>query len=482
MTDSYSATIFADGTAHLVSPDGVHELDGTGVEGARQIVVERLIRAARAAGEPLLAITTDPDGRYDLRVHPSGEIDVLEPDAADPAPQAVSVPVPAAAPAASVVPAPSSDAPQPPAAVAVVEAPRPQRDDPRTSSAPAPVRTEPTPAEPVAAAPAPAPPARSEAAVVRTAPVETPAPRRSLRETSFLVAEPAPQVATRGLRGLLAKAGLRVEPSPAEQAERADINTVSQHWPGKRTVAVVNRKGGANKTPTVACLAAVFARYGGAGVVAWDNNESQGTLGWRTVQGPHSSTVLDVLRDSDVLLSPSAESARLAAYLHHQPEDRYDVLRSDEDDQGDHEIAGNEVDVAHSVLARYYRLIIMDSGNTSRAQNWRRMIDLTQQLVVPATTMEDRAEAARLTLETLSRRDEHSARLAERAVVVISQWKADDRSEAERLADGFRPFVREVVTVPFDPALKAGVIRYDALQAATQRAWLAAAAAVARGL
>lgn len=33
-----------------------------------------------------------------------------------------------------------------------------------------------------------------------------------------------------------------------------------------------------------------------------------------------------------------------------------------------------EVDIAHQVLTRYHRLVVMGSGNTARAANWRRMI------------------------------------------------------------------------------------------------------------
>ncbi|WP_051317716.1 ParA family protein [Arthrobacter sp. CAL618] len=273
-----------------------------------------------------------------------------------------------------------------------------------------------------------------------------------------------------------------MSPSESEVAERADIHAVSQHWPGPRTIAVVNRKGGANKTPTVAALAAVFARYGGGGVLAWDNNENQGTLGWRTEQGPHTSSVMDLLRDKDQLLSPTVHNALLAHYVHHQTEDKYDVLRSDENDEGDHEISADEVDAVHSVAAKYYRMIVMDSGNTARAANWRAMIGHTDQLVIPTTTMEDRAEAAKLTLQTLAARDQLLAQLAENAVVIISQWKAEDGDEARRIADGFAPLVRRVVTVPYDQALKAGRIRHTALKPATQRAWPAAAGAVAQGL
>ncbi|MFD0760440.1 AAA family ATPase [Arthrobacter ulcerisalmonis] len=89
-----------------------------------------------------------------------------------------------------------------------------------------------------------------------------------------------------------------MSPSESERAERSDVLAVSQHWPGPRTIAVVNGKGGAGKTPTTVLLAAVFARHGGAGVLTWDNNQTRGTLGWRTEQGPHEATLLDLPRST----------------------------------------------------------------------------------------------------------------------------------------------------------------------------------------
>ncbi len=326
------------------------------------------------------------------------------------------------------------------------------------------------------------PPRPADPPVSAEAAPQTALTRRSLREVTFLTSDDAEAPAAKGPRSLLRFVGIKPQPSPAELAEREDIRTVSQHWAGPRTVSVVNRKGGSNKTPTVAALAAVFARYGGGGVLAWDNNENQGTLGWRTEEGRHGSSVLDLLRDEDRLMSPTASQGLMAGYVHHQGADKYDVLRSDENDQGDHEIQADEVHRAHAIAERYFRLIIMDSGNTARAANWRAMIEHTDRLVVPTTTMEDRAEAARSVLLTLEDRDEHSARLSANAVVIISQWKPDDKAEAQRIAALFEDLGRTVVTVPFDPALKAGRIRYEALRPATQRAWLAAAAAVGRDL
>jgi MinD-like ATPase involved in chromosome partitioning or flagellar assembly len=307
--------------------------------------------------------------------------------------------------------------------------------------------------------------------------------RRDLLDApSFLASPTVDEPAQRGFAGFMNHFGLHLAPGTTERDERTDIAGISRHFDAHRTISVINRKGGANKTPTVVNLAAVFARYGGGGVLAWDNNETMGTLGWRTEQGGHGSTVLDVLAGADELLDARAEFGQMSAFVHHQQADKFDVLRSDEDVSGTHEMTADEVDVVHSIAAKYYRLIFMDSGNSDRAENWLRMLDHTDQLVVPTTTMEDRAQAALLTLQAVQSRSEKAAELARNAVVVVSEWQPKESSISQRMADDFRPYVRDVVIVPFDPALKAGRIQYDGLQPATRRAWVAAAAAVARGL
>ena len=342
---------------------------------------------------------------------------------------------------------------------------------------------DPEPVDVTVPEPAPAAkPAKQEDAATSTQ-EEAPVTRRALRDAeSFLSTQASAQPATTGLRGWLASLGIRVAPSAAETAERADVAAVSQHWAGTRTIMVANRKGGANKTPTVKNLAATFARHGGGGVLAYDGNPEVGTLGWRTEQGGHDATVLDVLENAEALLSTEAVSGHMARYVHHQPADKFDVLRSDDSLIGTHVTTGDDVDVIHRVAAKYYRLIVMDSGNVDRGSDWSTMIGHTNQLVVPTTTMEDRAEAALLLLKALHERGEHAAQLAENAVVIVSEWQPGEETVSKRIAEGFRPYVREVVTVPFDPALKSGRIVHDALSKASRRAWLKAAAAVAQGL
>ena len=314
-------------------------------------------------------------------------------------------------------------------------------------------------------------------------PARPPLPTRRERQ-SFLTQQQSEEPASQGWRGALTSLGLRLSPSEAERAERADVHAVSQHWPGPRTIAVVNGKGGAGKTPSTVLLSAVFARYGGAGVLAWDNNQTRGTLGWRTEQGPHEATRLELLPQTDRLLATGAQSADLAHYVHHQTHDRYDVLRSQPMELATNQrLDAADVDAIHQVAAKYYRLIFIDSGNDESDPMWLRMIDHTDQLVVATTTRDDHAEAGALLLEALAARDDRAAKLAEQAVVVVTQ--ADPKAhktDVQRVATGYQELVRDVVSIPFDPAMVDGILRYGSLRPATQRAWLKAAAAVARGL
>ncbi|WP_427136571.1 chromosome partitioning protein ParA [Pseudarthrobacter sp. S9] len=441
----------------------------------RENALAIVVGEAKTLNRPVRVAIDDPEGHGELLVSPDGSKESVS-YTAKPARRRAEAPAATAAPVTAAV---TGTAPVEPARPHPAPAqPGPVSEAPASTGTTAPTGTAmiPTPETATAAAPA----------------VEDAPARRSLKDASFLVSAPVLEPAMQGWRGTLTRLGVRMDPSAQEMAEREDIRTVSQHWPGPRTIAVVNRKGGANKTPTVVMLSAILARYSGAATVAWDNNESQGTLGWRTEQGAHDRSVLDLIDSSRTLLSPGTNAAEIAKFVHHQTADKFDVLRSDENEEGDHEVTAEEVDIAHQVLTRYYRLVVMDSGNTARAANWRRMIDHTDQLVVPVTAVEDRAEAARLTLQTLDSRGGHDAELARNAAVIVSESTDARRSmsgdalkrardEAQRIADGFAPYVRAVVRIPYDPALVNGPIRYEALQPATQRAWLAAAAAVASG-
>lgn len=448
-----TGSLTIDGTLRaLRAPD----LD-TARDRARQIIAER----AAALDRPITTTASEPDGTWTVVIHPDGAITAPpapdpddesadDRDDADDAPPRPHPPQTAHAPAVSDVVASSGGRPRP------VRAPA----DQRTAGAPAAVGAGPVVPAPTAA----------ERRV------------RALR-ASLLDADTNAAPAVDGWRGSLNRhLHLRLAPGARERGARDDIAAVARHWPGPRTIAVVNGKGGAGKTPSAILLAAVLARHGGAGVVAYDNNPTRGTLGWRTRQGPHAATVVDLLPRVDHFLSPAARAAELADLVHHQAEDRYDVLRSQPEALADSQAAGaDDFNAVHDVLARYYRLIVVDSGNDESGPQWRAMIARADAIVVPTTTRPEHAEAARLLLDELSRADAHAAALAEGALVIVSRASRAE-PDPTALTRIFRDIARAAVPIPYDPAMAGRPLILDSLAPATRRAWLTAAAALAGGL
>jgi len=282
--------------------------------------------------------------------------------------------------------------------------------------------------------------------------------------------------------GWLGRLGIKPPQSVAKQRRAELQRVVARQWAGCRTLAIANGKGGVGKTMTTAMLAAVYAREGGGNVLAWDNNDTRGTLGWRTEQGLYATTLRDLLPAAPDLLAPDAGVADIAQFVHHQTADRYDVLRSNPELLAtDQHLGAAQFDLLMQVAARYYRLVVFDSGNDESAERWLRMIDSSFQLVIPTLATPESAESASLLLDALRGRDHRSAALAARAVVIVTQSEPSAPA-ARRIADGFEGHVRAVHVIPFDPALKAGQLRFEALRRRTRDSWLASAAAAAEGL
>jgi len=302
---------------------------------------------------------------------------------------------------------------------------------------------------------------------------------------SFLADDSAALPPATGWRGLVTRTtGIKIAPSLAEQERLMNIRAVSQHWAGSRSISVVNGKGGVGKTLTTAMLSAVFARHGGSGVIAWDNNDTRGTLGWRTERSSHNATIQDLGGVTEQLMQPTATIGDLALYVHHQSADMYDVLRSNPKLlASDQRLTAAEFDALNEVIKKYSRMVIFDTGNDESSERWLRMIDHSDQLVVPTSPSGEAAESAALLLEELSQRDERSAKLVKNAVVVVTvAERSTPAAEVARIVSGFEKVAPRTVVIPFDPSLKSGALRFDSLKPATKNAWIAAGAAVAASL
>ena len=498
------------GTLHMNGR--VRPINATDVKAARAAVTDIVKARAHEHGAPVILHATDPDGAFAVKVDVDGTItavDATQEDTTSPQSDNLdtvgtgSISTNNADPVTTSNDSPRTPvhlvAPPPPTQLRATNNPSPMSAStppgitPPTVAGPrlvqaSPMQQTPHPDEhsPVPApTPTPVVPKSLSASLLPASDSEhdrsmTPAEvKAQAQQASLLDATSNEAPARDGVRGVLnGLGGLRLGPSRIEKRMRIDAAAVAQHWPRPLAIAVVNGKGGACKTPATVLLAATFARYGGAGVVAWDNNSTRGTLGWRTQKGPHEATIEDLLPVVEDLVGRDALAASMARYTHHQRLDRYDVLRSRPEALSKSQPTdAAAVDSVHRVLTKYYRMIFIDSGNDESAEQWQAMIRKADAIVVPTTTRAEHAESARLLLAELAGADQHCANLASNALVVVSQASRAEAAPNEGV-EIFSQMTRAAVGIPYDPAMTASPLLLDSLAPATRRAWLAAGAAL----
>ncbi|WP_328651516.1 chromosome partitioning protein [Micromonospora sp. NBC_00330] len=293
---------------------------------------------------------------------------------------------------------------------------------------------------------------------------------------------PADPVATMGVRAVVNKMGLlRLSPGRHEQELKRDIEMVRRNFGGLRQVTVVNPKGGAGKTVAILLLAMTFGQKRGGYVLAWDNNETQGTLGMRAQQDFHARTVRDMLRDLGQFQGAHGRVGDLSQYVRSQGEGMFDVLASDESATGGEMLTAAAFAEIREVVSRFYKLIFVDTGNNVRAQNWQASMDATDQLVVTMSARNDSAETAARMLDHLEQSGRQ--RLVRQAVTVVSMPPSRKEIDLPAIQEHFAARTRAVLLAPYERLIDSGEpIRYGGLSSATRDAWLKIAAAVAEGL
>jgi MinD-like ATPase involved in chromosome partitioning or flagellar assembly len=300
--------------------------------------------------------------------------------------------------------------------------------------------------------------------------------------------KPPPPIgpARQGWQGTMRRATLgAISPRPGkrELLYRDAISSVTRGLAGPRTIVVINPKGGAHKTTAAMLIASTFGIHRGGSTLAWDNNETRGTLAWRAQQSMHSNTAVNLLQDLDRFSDPrSSRVGDLDKYVRSQAEAQFDVLASDEDAVASSMIDDVGFNRLHSTLQRFYRVIVVDTGNNMRASNWEAAIAAADQLVIVSAIREDTAGGAAWMVEGLAGKG-HEDKLRSAVTVLSSPEKSPDLRLRRRLHDHFGSLTRAVVEVPHDPSLvSGGTIVIDALSPATRNAWLYATAKIAEGL
>lgn len=159
----------------------------------------------------------------------------------------------------------------------------------------------------------------------------------------------------------------------------------------------------------------------------------------------------------------------------------FDVLASDESATAGEMLTSRAFGNIREVVSRFYKLIVVDTGNNVRAANWQSAIDATDQLVVTMSARNDSAETAARMLDHL----EQSGRreLVRQAVTVVSMPAHRKDLDLPAVQRHFAARTRMVLLAPYEKLLDSGEpIRYEMLSPATREAWLKIAASVSEGL
>ena len=495
-----AATLNPDGTAQLAISGSITPIRGRSVDDARGQVIARITATAVKLSRPVRAEVTDPEGQWTLLVHPDGGVEEdptvphkrsRGPRTAAPVTEQSAQAAPAPAPRSPLAPVPAEPAP-----ARDQEQGDPVVDEPRWTPQPDPAEV-PEPAV-QQSAPAPEDPEWTARAAL---PADEGARGRFNRVLGTKLAPSPAELAHRRAaleqeREQRAREQADAEAAAADEGRRAareraaaeafrQLRAIIQtNFQRTRTILVANPKGGARKTTSASLLAAVFGILRGGYVCAWDANETMGTLGERSLTGTHTRTVVDLLEAAAQL--DSIRVGDLDAYVRPQGDSHFDVLASDEDPERQDIVDADGFATIHDILERFYRLIIVDTGNNIRASHFRAALDTADQLVIPVAAAEDSANAAEKMMRSL--RASGHGRLVDEAVVLIHDLEPHNNDPAyfavaRSIAERFEQQVSAVLPIPYDSALKDGrQIDYAQLTDETQRAYQEAAGAVARNL
>jgi MinD-like ATPase involved in chromosome partitioning or flagellar assembly len=267
---------------------------------------------------------------------------------------------------------------------------------------------------------------------------------------------------------------------PAELEYANSRRSIQRDFEGPRTIAFLNPKGGAAKTTGVLAAGYTFGTVRGGGVVAWDNNETRGTLGIRGTRSTHRNTTRELLEDlekfNDVY---QARIGDLGAFVRSQGDAHFDVLASDERPDVTGMIRAQDFTAVHQLLERFYRVILVDTGNNMRAENWLAAAEASDLLVVTSTIREDTGYSGLWMLDALQ--DAGYENLKHKTITVLSDPSSHvDQQLAHDLTQVYEQRTKAVFRVPYDPVLVDGsVVPYAQLSQGTRSAWLRACAGMA---
>lgn len=284
------------------------------------------------------------------------------------------------------------------------------------------------------------------------------------------------------------------KPGPQELARRATLASIRRVYPRPVTVTIAQPAGGSGKTSISVALASTLGNTSDHAVLAMDNNETMGTLGVRTRSNGSKLTIIDLLDALEELKNEHTRSGDVQYFTRPQGDNRFAVLASDEDPDRMQMLTRETLNELLEVVQRFWNVIVLDTGNNTRAENWLAGIERSDQLVFPVEMNDKSVVSVLRTIEQLQAMsqlsgNDHYAALCRHAVLVISPGShrravaPERRKELRTMLEQALGEEATFLPVPYEPALDTnGLIDWQLATDESVRAFEKVAAAVSEGM
>ena len=299
-----------------------------------------------------------------------------------------------------------------------------------------------------------------------------------------VVREPQRSTALTGVRGVLARLGIRVEPGAKEQAalDRAEVLRRDEEcirqatWTRAVSVLVANKKGGTGKTPVSILLGGVLSAVRGGSVAIVEVSDDPGALTFRA-EGNPARGVGELIFDRDHISS----AGQLAGYT--APQTSFASIIGSVGPRP--RLTFHDVIGISKVIDEYYAIRMMDSGNQPSSEAFQGAVLTADVLVVPILNAGDAVLEAVATLDGMRAQGGHSADLANNAIVLrLTDGRPEHTQVVERINRIITAMhVGRVYDIPYDAHIaERGQLTLGKLAPATTAALTAAAAGAIRTL
>ncbi len=245
---------------------------------------------------------------------------------------------------------------------------------------------------------------------------------------------------------------------------------------GAKFVPVLTRKGGVGKTTVTTLLGMALSTAREDRVIAIDANPDRGTLAERVSKSTRF-TVRDVVNRAAAIDGFTEFSTMVS-----RDTTRLDVLASDSDPMLSEAFDEGDYNVVADMAARYYSIVLTDCGTGIVHSVMRPTLQRASGLVIVSGGSVDEARLASETLTWLEANG-YGDLVRNSIVALNTATQATNLVKIDEIEQHFQTRVRDVVRIPYDPALAAGsVIKFAQLNRHTREAARELAALVVDGL